>query len=381
MFKGSRNHPVLAFVSNSCWSVYNFRLDIIRQFLQDGFVVLIIAPKDAYTEKLLSLSKIGEIKYKEILFQNSVVHPFSDWMLYRQLLQIYKAESPDIIFHYVTKPVIYGSMAAGKLGIPSVAVITGLGYVYIKDSLLSTIVSSLFRFSLRKTMQVWFLNEENALLFEKKNIISKQKIRILPGEGINTERFKPSVSTAGNTFVFIMVSRLLWSKGVGCYVEAARMLKARGIAARFYLLGKLEAVHPDAVGIETIQDWDHAGLIEYLGESDEVPDHLGKADCFVLPTYYQEGVPRSIMEAASMELPVIASRQTGCNLVVQDGITGYLFDSKDPLDLAHTMEKVMMLDPPSRKEMGKKGRELMQSTFHKDIVINIYQETVREFLS
>lgn len=387
MLKGSRNKVIVAFVSNSCWSLYNFRIDVIRQFMQDGMDVLLVAPRDEHTAKLLSstskvgTSMVGKLIYREIDCRNSAVDPIKDWKLYTSLLRIYKEEKPDMIFHYVTKPVIFGSLAAGRLHIPSVALITGLGYVYAKGGILSKVVSYLFRWSLTNAKKVWFLNQENALFFERKSIVPKQKIQVLPGEGIHTERFKPAGEVDTRIFTFIMISRLLWSKGVGIYAEAANHLLSKGIQARFLLLGKAERIHPDNVSFEQVQKWQNSGLLEYLGESDDVPDYLSKADCFVLPTYYEEGAPRSIMEAASMELPVIASRHVGCNLLVDDGSNGFLCNPKDPQDLALKMEKMIHLSAEDRRTMGKKGREKMKTSFDKDIVIQIYQDTVRGFLS
>lgn len=381
MLKVRGNRPVVAFVSNSCWSLYNFRPDVLRHFMQQGYRVLAIAPRDEHTDKLLAFSEFGQLSYYEIQLRNSTVDPVADLKLYKRLSEIYEQELPDIIFHYVTKPVIYGSIAAGSLGIPSIAVITGLGYVYSADNLLSKVVSFLFRFSLRKTKKVWFLNSRNAAFFEAKNIVPNHKIQLIPGEGINLDRFSPALRSSGKEFTFIMVSRLLWSKGVGVLAEAAAILRKKGRVARFQLLGKPESVHPDAVSSKQLTQWQDEGLLEYMGESDDIPAFLGRADCFVLPTYYEEGVPRSIMEASAMEIPVIASRQVGCDVLVKDQETGYLCALKDPEDLALKMEKMMDLSPAERAEMGRRGRMWMKSRFDMNIVLNIYEETIKEFLS
>ncbi len=369
--------PVAIFVSNNCWSLYNFRREILHRFSEKGWQVVAIAPKDEFTEKLMTCCAL---RYYDVSFRNSAVSPLSDLQLYRKLLEIYRMESPNIIFHYVTKPVVYGSLAAGRLGIPSIAVITGLGYVYASDTWLSWPVTFLFRRALRHAAQVWFLNRENAGFFTGEKIIPHGKSLILPGEGIDTGRFKPAVEKiATDRFVFLMVSRLLWSKGVGVYMEAAAILKERGVNAEFRLLGRPEPGHPEAVATEQLIVWEKQGLLVNLGCSDDVPEVLATADCFVLPTFYEEGIPRSLMEASSMELPVIASDHTGCNSLVEDGVTGLLCRPRDARDLAQKMTDMLNLSPRERMQMGKAGREKMIRNFDIALVAQRYQETADRF--
>ena len=368
---------VALFVSNNCWSLYNFRREILHQFSEKGWQVVAVAPRDEFTEKLKTSCTL---RYYEVSFRNSAVSPLSDLQLYCRLLEIYKIESPNIIFHYVTKPVIYGSFAAGQLGIPSIAVITGLGYVYASGTWLSWPVTFLFRRALRYAAQVWFLNRENAGFFTGEKIIPHGKSLILPGEGIDTSRFKPaSEKRSSDTFIFLMVSRLLWSKGVGVYMEAAAILKEKGVIAEFRLLGRPEPGHPEAVAAEQLSLWEEKGLLVNLGCSDDVPEVLASADCFVLPTFYEEGIPRSLMEASSMELPVIASDHTGCNSLVEDGVTGLLCRPRDAEDLAEKMMQVLNFLPEDRRRMGKAGREKMIRNFDMSLVAQRYQETADRF--
>ncbi len=369
--------PVVAFVSNNCWSLYNFRMHLLRHYLQMGYKVIVIAAADEYTKDLTAEGMI----YYDVEFRNSAVDPISDLRVLRQLKKIYASEKPDIIFHYVTKPSIYGSFAAGNLKIPSISVITGLGYVYSGDNWLSTTVSILFRRALRHAREVWFLNRENAGFFTGKRIIPPGKSKILPGEGIDTSRFAP-VPQAGHSdsFVFLMVSRLLWSKGVGTYMEAARMLRNQGLKVEFRLLGKPEKGHPESVSPENLKNWEQGGLLVNLGFSNDVRTALAEADCFVLPTYYEEGIPRTLMEASSMQIPVITSDHTGCNSVIEDGLNGLLCKPRDAGDLARKMITMINLDPAARKEMGRKGREKMQQQFDISHVIRIYDDAIRRFV-
>lgn len=335
--------------------------------------MITVAARDEYTDELVRAGCV----YHDVEFRNSAIDPISDLRILSLLKKIYKDENPDIIFHYVTKPSIYGSFAAGSRKIPSISVITGLGYVYSGTNWLSLPVTMLFRRALRHANEVWFLNRENAGFFTGKRIIPPGKSKILPGEGINTDMFRPvGITAQAGPFIFLMVSRLLWSKGVGSFMEAAAILRAKGIKAEFRLLGKPEHGHPESVSQEKLREWEAEGLLKNLGFANDVRAALSDADCFVLPTYYEEGIPRTLMEASSMEKPVITSDHTGCNSVVEDGVNGLLCKPKDSLDLAEKMVTMINLPATRRAEMGRKGREKMISQFDISHVIRIYDEAV-----
>ncbi|HJU45430.1 MAG TPA: glycosyltransferase, partial [Chitinophagaceae bacterium] len=187
MEKSPNGNKRIAFVSNSAWSVYNFRLDVIRHLLRQGHHIIVFAPDDDYSPYLREAGCL----FVPIHFDNKTVSPFGDYLFYRQLKKLYRQYRPDLIFHYVVKPNIYGSLAAAAAGIPSVAVITGLGYPFARRNLLYRIVKRLYRRALRKTEEVWFLNNEDAKVFIQEKIVNIEKVKILPGEGINTEHFSP----------------------------------------------------------------------------------------------------------------------------------------------------------------------------------------------
>ncbi len=368
--------PVIAFVSNNCWSLFNFRMHLLTHYLQLGFRVVTIAAEDEYAGNL----EAAGTTFYNVEFRNSAIDPLSDLRVLKQLKKIYAVEKPDIIFHYVTKPSIYGSLAAGSLNIPSISVITGLGYVYSGNNWLSLPVTMLFKRALKKASEVWFLNRENAGFFTGKRIIPPGKSKILPGEGIDTAHFAPvSKPRSSEVFIFIMVSRLLWSKGVGTYMEAARMLRLKGANVEFRLLGKPEHGHPESVLPEHLDNWEKQGLLVNLGFANDVRKALAEADCFVLPTYYEEGIPRTLMEASSMELPVITSDHTGCNSVVEDGLNGLLCKPRDAADLATKMMSMINMNPAKRLDMGKKGREKMLVQFDISHVIRIYDDAIHRY--
>jgi glycosyltransferase involved in cell wall biosynthesis len=369
----------IAIVANSAWSVYNFRMDLIRHILL-RFDVLIIAPKDEFADELI---KAG-CAYLDIRFNNRSENPLLDYSLYKSLKRIYRAEKPDFIFHYVIKPNIYGSLAAANYGIQSVAVITGLGYTFDRRNWLNKIVSFLYRKALKKASEVWFLNQEDANVFIQRKLVAVQKIKILPGEGINTTHFFPVSNkpvARSKAFQFLMSTRLLKSKGVGVYVEAARMLKIKYREVRFELIGFFEKNHPDSISDSELRHWQKKSIIHYSGFARDVRPFLRQADCFVFPSFYHEGIPRCLLEAAAMEIPIITSLNTGCKEVVQEGVNGFLCAPNNAADLATRMEEMMGLTPDHRAALGKNGRELVSSKFGIDKILLEYDKTLSRMTS
>jgi glycosyltransferase involved in cell wall biosynthesis len=367
----------IAFVSNNCWSLFNFRKPLLDHFLSQGYRVIAIAAEDEYSREIEAIGCI----YYPIEFRNSTISPLRDIRLFFDLRSIYRKEMPGIIFHYVTKPCIFGSFAAGALNIPSVSVITGLGYVFSGNKWIRHPVRFLLRKALVYAHQVWFLNPENAVYFSKNNIIPQEKARVIPGEGIDTHWFSPRPGNPSvHPFIFLMVSRLLWSKGLGIYVEAARILRRRHISAEFRLLGKPEAGHPESVAQEQLVAWQKEGILVNLGFTNDVRTELSQADCLVLPTYYEEGIPRTLLEASSMEIPCITTDHTGSHTVISDGENGLLCKPKDAEDLASKMTAITLMKEDDRKEMGRKGRQKMIREFDIIKVRAIYEQIINHYL-
>ncbi|MBC7828398.1 MAG: glycosyltransferase family 4 protein [Chitinophagaceae bacterium] len=375
----SAKNKVIAFVSNSAWSVYNFRMDVIRHLMQRGYDILVIAPDDEYSPYLID----SGCHFIPIDFNNKTENPFLDYFFFKKLKRLYKLHQPDFIFHYVAKPNIYGSLAAAALNIPSVAVITGLGYPFAKRNWLYWVVKHLYKKALRKTTQVWFLNNEDAKVFVNERIVNIEKMKVLPGEGINTDFFSPDYNSRKKTngrFTFLMSTRLLKSKGVRLYADAARILKKKNYDAQFLLIGFFEKNHPDSISQDEIVRWEKEGLIYYKGFAKDVRPFLENSDCLVFPSFYHEGVPRCLMEASSMELPIITSMNRGCKEVVLNNSTGYFCNVNDPFDLADKMERMVNLSIEERSRMGKNGRLLIIKKFNVAKVIEEYEDTLNHDL-
>ena len=368
----------IALVANTLWSVYNFRRGLINSFIGNGYKVTIIAPIDDYAKRLEELG----CSVVNIHIASQGMNPFTDLVLILKLKKIYSQINPDFIFHYTIKPNIYGSIAAWLSNKKSIAVTTGLGFVFNKSSFLTKVISQLYSFSFNFPKEVWFLNEDDKAVFISKKIIKEYKSFVLDGEGVDTQYFYPVDSTkhSDDSVTFLLVARMLWDKGVGIYVEAARKLKVQFPNAKFQLLGACDVENPSAIPKDVIDSWNKEGVIEYLGVTSDVRQIVSQADCVVLPSYYREGIPRTLMEAASMGKPLVTTDNVGCRNVVIEGVTGYLCQVKSVDSLVDAMRNLIQLSPEARNEMGTKGREFMLRRFDEKIIISDYYKAIEKYI-
>ncbi|EFT0689101.1 glycosyltransferase family 4 protein [Escherichia coli] len=368
-------------VANTLWSVYNFRKGLIKSLIEKGYDVTIVAPEDDHLEKIVDLG----CKFESISVSSQGKNPLKDLMLLFKLIKIYKKIKPDFIFHYTIKLNIYGSIAAGITNCKSIAVTTGLGFVFNKETLLTKFITQLYAFSFRFAKEVWFLNEDDRNVFLRKRIINESKSFILESEGVDTSYFTPSQVSCKTKYndnvTFLLIARMLWEKGIGVYIDAANILKSEFPGIRFQLLGACDSQNPGAITRQEIENWQIKGIIEYLGVESDVRPHIISADCIVLPSFYREGVPRVLMEASSMCKPIITTNNVGCKDVVVDGETGYLCNVRDYIGLANVMRKFIELTPQERETMGKKGRDYIIKNFDERKIIKIYHDTLTKYIS
>ena len=256
---------------------------------------------------------------------------------------------------FTIKPVIYGAIAAKLFDIKTIVMITGLGTAFIADNWITRLVKLLYRFALSSVATVFFQNNDDKDLFLKSNIINPNVCKLTPGSGIDTRQFPYSSLPQKNKMTFILIARMLWDKGIGEYVEAAKIIKLKYPNTKFQLLGPLGVENRTSISDERMAAWEREGFIEYLGETTDVKPYIEKACCVVLPSY-REGTSRVLLEAASMGRPVIATDVPGCREIVENRITGLLCRRKDYSDLSNKMEVMINLSFEERKIMGSKGQ-------------------------
>ncbi|QBY54018.1 glycosyltransferase family 4 protein [Cupriavidus oxalaticus] len=365
----------VAFVANSSWSIWQYRLGVIRTLLGQGAHVSVIAPADRATDSLIALG----CDFYPLRLEAKSTNPLNDWHCFSQLLRLYGKLRPDCVFHYTIKPNIYGGLAAWLRRVPCIAVITGLGFAFINDNPVARIARSLYRISLHAPRQVWFLNTDDAREFASRRLVNVERSAILPGEGIDAGYYAPrqnQVSGSTRPFRFLLIARMLWDKGIGEYVEAARKIKRQAPDIVFQLLGPADVQNPRAISRAQLLEWEKEGVIEYLGTAPDVRPAIGQADCVVLPSY-REGMPRTLLEAAAMEKPIVATDVPGCRDIVRDGITGRLCKPRSAGALQDAMLDIARMPRATLKTMGQSARHDAIQRFGERRVIEIYLKTLR----
>lgn len=375
---------------NSAWNLVNFRTGLIKALVAQGYEVVALAPSDAFTPRLAALG----CRFVPIPMANSGTNPLQDCLLLLRFWKILQQEQPDVYLAYTAKPNIYGSMAAHLLGIPVINNISGLGAVFIQNGWLARVMRGLYRMALARSVKVFFQNPDDRALFIESCLVGADMTDLLPGSGIDLERFKPVtpcidsmtmdchiVASPRNDgiFRFLLIARMLRDKGVCEYIEAARQLRKRWPQAEFFLLGPLDVQNPAAISRAEIDALVAEGVVNYLGVSDDVRTQIATADCIVLPSY-REGTPRVLLEAAAMARPIVTTNAVGCREVVDDGVNGYLCRIRDTTDLTDKMNRIIATSPADREAMGLRGREKVEREFDEKIVINKYLEVIRAIL-
>ena len=361
----------ILFCDNSLRELLNFRGEVIKYYASQGYNVVLVAPPNRdypYTD--------ANIKYIPVNLNRSGTNLFQDWLYFTTLRKIYKAEKPDYIFHYTIKPNIYGTLAARSCKIPTTAMIAGLGYMFNKKGIGSTIVLKLYKFALRFSEYVFVLNASNKQFLEACHIVPASKSLLLTGgEGVNLKQFTPfEQETKSECTVFLMIARLLYDKGYSEYVEAARVIKQKYSNVEFHLLGAIDTVYPNHVPEEKVKQDHDDGVITYWGFSSDVISHIQIADSIVLPSYYNEGLSRVLMEACAMGKPIITTDIPGCKESVEDGVNGYIVPPRNYQELASAFEKFINMDKKARSKMGEYGRKKAEKEFDISHVIDVYKK-------
>jgi glycosyltransferase involved in cell wall biosynthesis len=360
--------PKIIIALNAAWNLYNFRSGLISFLLKNDFDVVGIAPEDEYVPRVKALG----CRFINVKMSPKGLNPFQDIRLLFQYYKIFRSEKPDFFLGFTVKPNIYGSIIAHLLKVPVINNIAGLGIVFQKNNLLTKFVLCLYCLALKNSRKVFFQNADDRHIFVKKFKFLKSKSGTLPGSGVDLKKFSLVPLKNKKTVNFLMIARLLSDKGVIEYVEAARILKNSNKKVEFLLLGYLDQNDKSYVTYKQLQQWTSDRLIKYLGSSDDVRIQIEQADCIVLPSYYPEGTPRVLLEAAAMGRPLITTNTKGCRNVVDDGLSGFICAPKDSADLAEKIKKVVELDHYSRTKMGELGRKKIEQEFDEAIVCRKY---------
>lgn len=373
----TRENKIIAITANTSWYIYNFRKNTIAELLLKGYDVVVLAPEDDYTERLIELG----CRFNHIDIDKSGTNLIKDIKTILQFYNFYKKNSTAVVLNFTPKNNIYSAIAADLNGVKTINNIAGLGAVFVKKNLLTYLVKKLYKFSQEKASFVFFQNKEDKAIFDSARI-NIANYDILPGSGVDLSRFNRAEAPDDGKVVFALVARLLIEKGIFEYVLAANYLKNKyGSDVEFLLIGFTDAGNPRAVGIEQVESWVKEGNIKYLGAVDNVESIIKNVDCVVLPSYYREGIPKSLLEAAAMGKPIVTTDNVGCRDTVEDGITGYICRTRSVEDLSEKMEVMINHSHQDRVNMGKRGREKMKMQFDEKIVIDKYLSVIERIVS
>ena len=364
----------IVLASNTSWNIVNFRANLVRLLIRDGYEVVVVAP---YDERHAGEIRDLGCEYVPMPMDNKGANPFRDFCLFLAFWRLLRKIRPDCFLAFTIKPNVYGGLASHWMGIPVVNNVAGLGTVFIKRSWITPIAMWLYKIALQRSQKVFFQNDDDLKLFLAAKLVRDGQVEVLPGSGVDTKYFVPQCdrNRSQSRFQFLLIARLLWDKGVGEYVEAARLLLEKYPSTQFSVLGFLDVANRTAVSRQDIADWTSAGLIHYFGSATDVRPYIAAADCVVLPSY-REGTSRSLLEAASMAKPIIATDVAGCRQVVEHEVNGYLVKVRDSKDLAEKMERMLLAGHDHRKEMGVRGREKMIHEYDEQLVLNRYRRAV-----
>jgi len=356
--------------ANTDWYLYNFRLSLANDLRARGHEVILVSPYGDFQELL----KRDGFRWIRFDLSRQSINPFGELVAILRLIRLYQKIHPDIVHHFTIKPVIYGSIAAHISGIKGIInSITGLGHLFINTDratrLLRTIASRLYRMNLYGT-QVIFENPEDRDTFIEKRLIRAQQSHLILGTGVDVDKYRPT-HKSNEVPVVLFSSRMLVTKGLLEYIEAARTLKERGLKARFAIAGKTDPGNPASIPEEQIEAWKQSETIEWWGWQDDMPSALARADIFCLPSY-REGVPNALLEAAASGLSIVTTDVPGCRDVVTNGVNGWLVPVKNADALANALE-TLITNPELRRKMGNAGREIAMNQFS---MAKVNQETL-----
>ena len=358
-------------IGNAALSIVNFRGKLLEDMVCNGHQVVAFAP-DPPGKASEQLAQLG-VKYRQIPMQRVGMNPFRDLQSLKALVVSLCQEKPDVVLAYTIKPVIYGSIGATIARVPLISsMITGLGYAFSANSakqvLVNKLVKVFYSVSLRANKVLFFQNPDDMREFQTMRLLkSGHRPVLINGSGVDLEYF--SVRPLPQRLCFLLVARLIAEKGIREYAAAAAIIRARYPEVRFVLVGMFDK-NPMAIRSDEVVTWQKSGVLEFLGRLEDVRPAIAESSVFVLPSFYREGTPRSVLEAMAMGRAIITTNMPGCRETVSQGVNGYLVPTHDPEALATAMERFIR-NSDLVVEMGRASRKKAEEKFDVRVVNNL----------
>lgn len=360
----------IALVANTSWYLFNFRLNLMLALVDAGHDVVAVAPLGAHAKQIQEKG----IHFEAIPLSGQGVNPFSELRSVWALERVFRRQQVDFVLSYTPKGNLYSALACISTKARFVPNVSGLGRAFVKPSWVTEVAKALYRLTLKRADRVFFQNEEDKSFFVQQGMVPLAKAERLLGSGVDLHHFTPSPMPEHTVQapVFLLIARMLWDKGVGEFVDAAREVKAIYPEAQFQLLGFLDSDNPSAIALSQINRWCAEGIVRYLGDTQDVRPYIAAADCVVLPSKYKEGVPRTLLEAAASGRPVITTDWPGCRDAVQPGQTGLLCQAGSASDLANKCLDFAAMSRVNRATMASAARHLAERCFDERFIIDRY---------
>lgn len=355
-------------LANTDIVIYNFRYELIKKLIHSGYEVYISATI-LFWEK--ELTDIGCILINTAIDRRST-NPIQDIKLLFQYMKLMRKIKPDILLTYTVKPNIYGNLANYIYNIPSISSITGLGTALEKKGMLQSLLIFLYKISFKTVDCVYFQNHANKTFFDSVHIKMKKTI-LVPGSGVNLENFRLMPYPFSNTINFIYIGRVMKDKGIDELLVAAEYIKNKYENVLFHICGFCED------GYENIMTKYNHQLIEYHGMIKNVKTILETSNCVILPSYH-EGMSNSLLEAAAVGRPILASNIPGCSEIVEEGKTGFLFSPQDPHSLIEAIENFLNLTDKEKESMGIAGRKKIEKEFDRATIVDSYFKEIKNLI-
>ena len=368
--------PVIAVSANNCWNLLHFRSALLTGLQQAGYRVVALAPLDRDTAEL----KRRGVEVLPVPIARSGMNPLIDARLLWRYVRALRSLRPAAYCGFTIKPNVYGAIAARLAGVPAINNVTGLATPFLSRGIVWAVAERLYRAAFSRSHTVFFHNSEDLRIFVEEGIVRPDQGRVIPGSGIDLEHFKPEEEdepAAGEAAIMLFIGRLILHKGVREFVEAARIVRQRYPNMRFQLLGDPDPGNPTSVAKDELQSWIREGIVEHLGEHDNVRPFVRAATAVVLPSY-REGMSRALLEGASMARPLIGSDVPGSRELVEEGVTGALCKPRDALSLAAAMERIGGLLPDALRALGLAARDKIEREFSEQVVVDAYLRVLDE---
>jgi glycosyltransferase involved in cell wall biosynthesis len=373
----------IVFFANTDWYLYNFRLSTATHLQANGAEVVMVSPPGDFGARFAELG----IRWEVLQMDRASLNPLREAVTVHHLTRLLRRERPQLIHNFTVKCAVYGALAARLAGVPAVVnAVAGMGYVYASNGLKARVLRPVVNALMRSTLghgdsRLILQNPDDAAALTESGLVPPDRIRIIRSSGVNVDRFRPVAHDDTAPLRVLLAARLLREKGVGEFVEAARMLRQRGRNVQFLLAGTPDSGNPSSFAHHEVDRWHREGLIDWLGHVDDMPALMRTVHVMALPSYYREGVPRSLIEGAASGLCLVTTDLPGCREVVTGhGVDGLQVPPRDAPSLAALL---MQLDDdrPLVKRLGAKARERAERHFDERLVIDRTLEVYAELLS